>query len=497
METSRMSVRDRLMDARGDAVAITSPVLPRIDAAIAEYDAANPSQSQWPAWRRAMTVAGGLQKIPGTDPRLRGVPGIAAYDYWTSPLWTDDGICIWPTPGGHNADSASPGHRNTSWAMTLWHDDPGATIQKVNDGTPESYFRAGVNGPAYLDGGAVTYTYGLYRQTAIDNGFVSSGDYRGANIWWYNEHICPQRNYYPGPLPDTWVRAPDHGWYNRQYIAAAHAFDGQARAIIFGMAAPRGPAGTQSRQQVDGLKIGPLGGPEWVWDRPAAPGVDPRTEAGAGSGVWQRHPNPGQTGSSIVAVYARDYRNGKIYRWSGGSYGLSVFDPSIASGERWTILSPTPFAAAPNNLDGKPFLVDTLRNRLVILANATIGDGETPARIRYWNLSAGGALQFVDTDLYSAASAPRKPLGDYQNAVHDRDNDRYILLWREQNPTTERLIAINPDTGAASVLRTGIMLGGTGVFQGMSFQQELGGVVIAGNVGSNFHSDFWFLPTRD
>jgi hypothetical protein len=152
--------------------------------------------------------------------------------------------------------------------------------------------------------------------------------------------------------------------------------------------------------------------------------------------------------------------NGLFRKWDQASAtwsNLNVVDPATGQAPQWQFIGS---------------FIDAQRNRWVFM---------TPFRIAYVDLATLAYSTIPTTGLPPSTAG----VAPYAAAVHDLDNDRYLLA------TDTRLVAVNPDTGAAAVIAT-IPAAANGVNGRLTYFQALGGVAYLPAYGS----DIRFMPTR-
>jgi hypothetical protein len=138
-----------------------------------------------------------------------------------------------------------------------------------------------------------------------------------------------------------------------------------------------------------------------------------------------------------------------------------------------------------------PSVVDGNRNRFVVLH-----DGRP-----YYNLGVV-RLQAIDIaantyrDIPLTGTVPAMQNSGGQSImggsmVHDTDNDRYLLFWYHSDGSTD-VFAINPDTGASSLVTNVPQRSLYSMYGRAAYFPSLGGVAYL----PSFASNIVFLPTR-
>lgn len=267
--------------------------------------------------------------------------------------------------------------------------------------------------------------------------------------------------YYTDGLPVS-----RHGYYSGQYLDAEHARDGVERVMLFGVSAAYAvgrPGMFDHGPQVDGFRV-----KDGKWD-PA--------------GTWASMPY-----NDYYVAVARDPRTGEVYAAAGDTPAgdrLLRWSPKTGT---WARMSTTPKYPSPARMltwTRRPLIVDTKRNRLVTVLDAS----------KYGYRSIGFVLQTVDLATATVSNIPITGAlpansGEGKGFVYDADGDRYVF-FQHNGAAPVGVYAIDPETGASTLITT-TRAPLTSIEGRVAYFQRLGGIAYL--AGSN--TPIVFLPTR-
>lgn len=250
--------------------------------------------------------------------------------------------------------------------------------------------------------------------------------------------------------------AATHTYYSQQYVAQRN------RIMVFAECAPYPDA--NGAQSVNGFNLATnTWDPEGTWPNVPAPGMTVETATGT---------DP-RTGDVFVATTDRF----TFWRWFQSTGGWGQMSITGAYPASWI-----------NTAGGS--LYDINRNKWVTLVNPAFDFAVTQA-----------SMQRLDTTTYAmdniALTGVSGIPGFYGAMCHDLDNDRYLYCGTPDSGTTYNLYAIDPTTGATTILlqmptKPFVGSGGdTGMQCRMAYFSQFHGVAIL----PQFSSDVLFLPT--
>jgi hypothetical protein len=427
------------------------------------------SSLTFPTWRQGLTV-GQIATISGTG-GTGVIPKNAHGLHWNGFAVCDDGRVVVTASGGHNSTAEDETNgQNKSCLIDLSLDAPTWSVVHAGTGTAEA------------------------------------PDWNGGDLGGFYA-TKPYRAHYPASAGDVPIRPPCQTYYNLQYARGAHCNDGNERVLNIGLRSPRSSiGGPNSRRQVDGFKLG-----TFQWDL-AEDDATVYPFVGNGTKWADIPPRNGQSSSSSSESNepstCRDYRNGKIY-W-GADSSIFIFNPAVSTNQWTTGITANGVTGIYNvtgsgwsTITGRGMLVDTVRDRLVIMAQI----GTTGARLEWFPLT-GGTVQFITiTGITAGLRVPNSFINKEPGFTHDLDNDRYLLLLSSSGATATdywysiAIPAAGVTTTTATLLHTSAAgSGGPGrALSSFQFCDALGGVVYAqsGLTTSTAHTrPILFLPTR-
>lgn len=428
--------------ARADAVAIGSPALPLIDAAIAECDAALGDAPSWPAWRRAIADKDVMHALPGTRASLLAAIG-ACYDGavaglhpifgWNGYALATDALLLAAASGHYQ--STGPGWHNFAFRLDL-----------------------------AADALAWAVDFAGSRLTIDANGLL---DAQGrADI---------AHPYYPDLRP-----------CGRHTYQSAIAINARHRVALFGSMA------TAGQDQTPWYKGGPqVDTYDWLahdYDKPAS--VDAADSPYIPRIPFTEHIGGNRWTPEALNLYvpsvAKHPDTEDVY-WTSSE---GFFKWAQAT-NLWSRLTLTNSTSATRYWWYRGSCVDRLRGSNGAGRWFTFQKNNSTGA---WNvvwIDLGNAYR-VDTMPLSGAIASLGALGD-SHMVHDLDSDRYVYVGGtgSNGTQTTKMCAINPDSGVVSEIAT-VYLPVNGCHTRLQWSRKYGGLFYWGRS----IDDMQFMATR-
>jgi hypothetical protein len=250
-----------------------------------------------------------------------------------------------------------------------------------------------------------------------------------------------------------------HTYFSTQYITAAHDRNGVDRVMLFSDFAAYGVNRSGSYgggPQVDGFRVA-----TGRWDA---------------AGTWQNTP----FWDSSPMTFAKDPRTEDVFM--AGGYRFAKWNAATGL---FTEFTPVGGASRLLAWDDLPSVVDGKRGRFV-----AIHDGRPYYNVGVIRLQAIDIVANTYVDIPVTGAITALP-GTGGAMVHDTDNDRYLLFWTHGGGTTD-VFAINPDTGASSLVGNVSQPMVHTMYGRAAYMPALGGVAYL----PSYASEILFMPTR-